>query len=212
MDKGKHGYIPYKKKKQLCHTFILAAIAAAIFIAGYLLNDNSRNNVFTILAVLMVLPGAKMLVGYIVVAPYHTMEEKRYADVCKATPEGVILVSDLVLTSPDKVMNLDCAAIDDRHVIALLGKEGQDTSYIQTYLSRTLKNQGYSCEVKVMTDFSKYIHRVKTLTTNTAKEAEAMTESQEDSINQDMDKEQITENQEIVQKEEIKKLLLTLNV
>lgn len=163
MDKGTHGYIKYKKNKQLRDTITIALVGIIIFVVGYLLNDNSKNNVFTILAILLALPGAKMLVGYIVVAPYHSMNDKEYEQVCKVISPSVAMISDLVITSPDKVMNLDVVVVDDHQVIALQGKEGQDISYIQTYLMRTIKNQGYSFEVKVLTDFSEFLLRVKTL-------------------------------------------------
>lgn len=166
MDKGTHGYIKYKKNKQLRDTISIALVGIIIFVVGYLLNDNSKNNVFTIIAILLALPGAKMLVGYIVVAPYRSINDKEYEQVCKVISPSVAMISDLVITSPDKVMNLDLVVVDNHHVIALLGKEGQDISYIQTYLMRTIKNQGYSLEVKVLTDFSEFISRVKTLETS----------------------------------------------
>lgn len=163
MDKGTHGYITYNKKKQLRNTIIIALIGIIIFVVGYLMNDNSRNNVFTIIAILLALPGAKMLVGYIIVAPYKSMNDKEYEQVCNVLSPSVAIVSDLVITSPDKVMNLDLVVVDNQHVIALQGKEGQDIPYIQTYLMRTIKNQGHSVEVKVLTDFSKFLLRVKIL-------------------------------------------------
>lgn len=166
MDKGTHGYIKYKKNKQLRDTISIALVGIIIFVVGYLLNDNSKNNVFTIIAILLALPGAKMLVGYIVVAPYRSMNDKEYEQVCKVISPSVAMISDLVITSPDKVMNLDLVVVDNHHVIALQGKEGQDISYIQTYLMRTIKNQGYSFEVKVLTDFSEFLSRVKTLETS----------------------------------------------
>lgn len=166
MDKGTHGYIKYKKNKQLRDTISIALVGIIIFVIGYLLNDNSKNNVFTILAILLALPGAKMLVGYIVVAPYRSMNDKEYEQVCKVISPSIAMISDLVITSPDKVMNLDVVVVDDYQVIALLGKQGQDISYIQTYLMRTIKNQGYSFEVKVLTDFSEFLLRVKTLVTS----------------------------------------------
>ena len=166
MDKGTHGYIKYKKNKQLRDTISIALVGIIIFVIGYLLNDNSKNNVFTILAILLALPGAKMLVGYIVVAPYQSMNDKEYEQVCKVISPSIAMISDLVITSTDKVMNLDVVVVDDYQVIALLGKQGQDISYIQTYLMRTIKNQGYSFEVKVLTDFSEFLLRVKTLVTS----------------------------------------------
>lgn len=198
MDKGMYGYIKYKKNKQLRDAIIIALIGIIIFIVGYLLNDYSRNNVFTIIAVLLALPGSKMLVGYIIVAPYRSMDEKKYEQVCNVIPQSATMISDLVITSPDKVMNLDLVVVDNYHVIALEGKEGQDISYIQTYLMRTIKNQGYSPEVKVLTDFSKFLLLVKTLG---------------NSINQELAQiEEANENTKCCERDEVVNLLKTLNV
>lgn len=198
MDKGMYGYIKYKKNKQLRDAIIIALIGIIIFIVGYLLNDYSRNNVFTIIAVLLALPGSKMLVGYIIVAPYRSMDEKKYEQVCNVIPQSATMISDLVITSPDKVMNLDLVVVDNYHVIALEGKEGQDISYIQTYLMRTIKNQGYSPEVKVLTDFSKFLLLVKTLG---------------NSINQELAQiEEANENTKCFERDEVVNLLKTLNV
>lgn len=198
MDKGTHGYIKYKKNKQLRDTIIIALIGIIIFVVGYLLNDNSRNNVFTIITILLALPGAKMLVGYIIVAPYQSMNDKKYDQVCNVISPNATMISDLVITSPDKVINLDCIVVDDHHVIALSGKEGQDISYIQTYLKRTIKNQGYSPEVKVLTDFSKFLLRVKTLG-NSKEHEQAQVE-------------QVDENTKSCERDEVVNLLKTLNV
>lgn len=200
MDKGTHGYIKYKKRKLLRNTIIMTLVIVIIFVTGYLLNDNSKNNVFTILAILLVLPGAKILVSYIVVAPYRSMGDKEYEQVCKVISPSVTMISDLVITSPDKVMNLDCAIIDDHHVIALLGKAGQDASYIQTYLSRMIKNQGHNCDVKVLTDFNKFLSHVKTL---------GITKEQKNSHNENK---QNKENSNSGEQEKIVSLLKTLIV
>ncbi|WP_312494263.1 hypothetical protein [Anaerosporobacter sp.] len=198
MDKGTHGYIKYKKNKQLRDTISIALVGIIIFVIGYLLNDNSKNNIFTILAILLALPGAKMFVGYIVVAPYRSMNDKEYEQVCKMISPSVAMISDLVITSPDKVMNLDVVVVDNHQVIALQGKEGQDISYIQTYLIRTIKNQGYSFEVKVLTDFSEFLLRVKTLVTS--KEQVPANEKQDG------------DNTNSSERDEIINLLKTLNV
>lgn len=198
MDKGTHGYIKYKKNKQLRDTISIALVGIIIFVIGYLLNDNSKNNVFTILAILLALPGAKMLVGYIVVAPYQSMNDKEYEQVCKVISPSIAMISDLVITSPDKVMNLDVVVVEDYQVIALLGKQGQDISYIQTYLMRTIKNQGYSFEVKVLTDFSEFLLRVKTLVTSKEQVPAKEEQDGEDTNNSERD--------------EIINLLKTLNV
>lgn len=204
MEKGTHGYISYRKKRQIGFTVLITICAIIIFVAGYLLNDNSRNNIFTIIAVLFSLPGAKMLVGFIVVAPFRNITEEKYKKICKAVDETTRICFDLVLTSTEKVMNLDAVAITDHHVIALLGKEKQDSSYIQTYLARTIKNQGYSMEVKLFSDVDKFILRLKAIQKEQASKAIEENENEEvDNTEQDnVDSPAVA----------VKKLLLTLNV
>lgn len=204
MEKGKHGYIAYRKKKQIGLTVLIAVIAIAVFIAGYLLNDNSRNNIFTVIAVLFTLPGAKMLIGYIVVAPFHDLSTERYNKICGVVDENSFACFDLVITSTEKVMNLDAVIIDEKHVFALLGKEKQDASYIQTYLARTIKNQGYAMEVKLFTDIDKFVLRLKALQ-NEKKEMKKV-EGISDGTTGD------EENGVPSTASEVKKLILTWNV
>ena len=66
VQRGDFGYIKAKKKKSLTGTLCMAAIGVAIFLTGLFLNKMSNRNIFTVIAILFVLPGAKFLVAYIV--------------------------------------------------------------------------------------------------------------------------------------------------
>ena len=59
--RGEYGYIAARKKKTLLGTIIIALIGVAIFLVGLFLNKMSNRNLFTIIAVLAVLPAAKHL-------------------------------------------------------------------------------------------------------------------------------------------------------
>ena len=67
----------------------------------------SNRNIFTVVAVLFALPGAKFLVAFIVAFPYHTVGKN---SMTKSKPHhfgGMELYTDLVITSSEKVMSLD---------------------------------------------------------------------------------------------------------
>ncbi|HEX3075293.1 MAG TPA: hypothetical protein VHQ24_00340 [Lachnospiraceae bacterium] len=166
MEKGKNGYIKSKKRKQLLLTVSIAVVALILFLVGFILNDYSKSNIFTILTILLCLPAAKALTGFIVIAPYHSMKIEDYQELEKLIQNDDILLSDLVITSSEKVMNLDCMFIDGKHLLALQGKAGQDLSYIETYLVRHVKNLGYEYEVKIFKENSKYMNRIKDVTRN----------------------------------------------
>ena len=150
IEKGSQGYINKRKKNALIWTLIMAALGVAVFVTGLLLNDMSKRNIFTVIAVLFVLPGAKFLVLFIVTFPYHSVEESRYNKVKSNISEGMELYTDMIITSPDKVMNLDFIAVGNKQVIGLIGKEKQDIAYIRKYISDGVANWGSGYKVKIV--------------------------------------------------------------
>lgn len=158
--KGEHGYIKYRKKVQFLKSLVMFLIAAAIFILGLALNDWEKSNVFTIFAVLCVLPAAKQLVGFIVLVPYHSVADEVYNRVTKQIDTSKKLYTDLVITSPEKVMNLSFLAISGNQVIGLVGREQEKQDYMEKYLRECFKNQKLPVKATVLKDETKFIQRV----------------------------------------------------
>lgn len=148
--KGDYGYIKAKKRKSLLGVLAMLIIGLSVFITGLVLNKYSNRNIFTVLAVLFVLPGAKFLVAYIVMFPYRSVSREQFDKVKAAVPENVQLYTDLVITSAEKVMHLDFAAVGQNQVIALLGAGKQDISYVRKYLTDGVRNWGTGYKVKVV--------------------------------------------------------------
>lgn len=147
--KGEFGYISRKKKRTIMAAIGILVAAAAIFIVGLLLNKMSRANVFTIFAFLCVLPWAKQIVALVVLFPYHSVTRERFDKVDALVREPIKLYTDLVITSSEKVMNLDFAVVGYGQVIGLVGKKGQDVAYIRKYLSEGVAECG-DYKVKVL--------------------------------------------------------------
>ena len=70
VQRGEFGYIRTRKRRALTGTLLMAVIGIAVFVVGLLLNKMSNRNIFTVIAILFVLPGAKNLVALIVTFPY----------------------------------------------------------------------------------------------------------------------------------------------
>lgn len=152
--KGNYGYINYKKKTSLLMALWMVLIGLGIFVVGLLLNKMSGRNVFSIFGMLMVLPMAKYLTTYIVVFPFATPSEQRFQRFQKTCGglEEVYVFSDLVLTSTEKVMNLDFMAVGNGYVVALQGKDKPETKYIQQYLEKGCRNWMSNMKVRVVTE------------------------------------------------------------
>ncbi len=152
LEKGSYGYIDRQKKRRIFMILTIMAVAFFIYGLGLLLNKMSRANIFTVLSVLCVLPWARQLVALIVLFPFHSVTGERYErikgiwdrlDIADGT-----LYTDIVITSPDKVMNLDFVAVGGGKVVALVGRGGQDIGYIREYLAGGVRNWG-DLQVKV---------------------------------------------------------------
>lgn len=150
MQKGEFGYIRRRKKRILVMLVVILLAAVIIFAAGLLLNKMSKANIFTVLAILCVLPWAKQIVALVVFFPYHSVSEERYQKAEAVLGEKATLYTDLVVTSPEKIMHLDFAVVGRGQVIALVGKAGQDIAYIRRYLTDGIHNWGSGYKVKIV--------------------------------------------------------------
>ena len=148
--RGDFGYIRAKKRNSLIKTGIMALLGIIVFIIGLLLNHMSNQNLFTVIAVLFVLPGAKSLVAFIVLFPYQTTSKELYEKACGKLAEGMTLYSDMVITSSEKVMHLELLAVGNGQVIGLAGRKNQDLSYLRKYLRDGVLNWGTDYKVKVV--------------------------------------------------------------
>ncbi len=150
VQRGEFGYIKARKRKALIGALLMALLGITVFVAGLLLNKMSNRNIFTVIAILFVLPGAKYLVALIVTFPYHSVEKERFDEVKKVLPEKMELYTDLVITSPEKVMHLDFIAVGNGQVIGLLGDGKQELSYVRKYLTGGVQNWGSGYKVKIV--------------------------------------------------------------
>lgn len=158
LERGSYEYIKKKKIRHMGMVLLLLLIGVVIFIVGLFLHKFDRANICTVAAVLMVLPAAKHLVTFIVMFPYKSVERERYDKVVELAGENAVVMTDMVITSPEKVMNLDFVLITDNQVLGLVGKKGQDIKYIEKYLKDSLKNNELEeFSVKIFEEEDKFI-------------------------------------------------------
>lgn len=158
LEKGTLGYIKKKKKRHAGMVLLLLLIGAIIMITGLIINKFDKANICTVLSILMVLPAAKNLVLLIVVFPYKSVTKERYDKIASLVNDNTILMTDMVITSPEEVMNLDFVVITDNQVLGLIGKKKQKEDVVEKYIEETLKaNKLDGFTVKVFREEEKFI-------------------------------------------------------
>lgn len=161
LEKGVYGYLKSKKKDALVHTIFMVLIGIAIFIVGLLLNKMETANIFTVFAFLMVLPAAKSFVSVIVLFPYKsiTIETKQRLE--NYAGEQDIVLYDVVFTSSEKVMHLDCIYITGHQIIGYTSRKKDNVKIIQEYFKKELKSRCLPFAVYLATEEKQIKDRMK---------------------------------------------------
>lgn len=152
IERCEYGHVQATKCKNLLGAVLMVAIGVAIFVVGLCLNDFDKKNIFTVIGVLFVLPMARYLTTWIVLAPYRTPEKTLYEKVNKAIPQGSILFSDYVFTSGERAMGLSFFVLTGNELVGLTARKKEKTEKIKTYLSTELKRRGISGKVVLCED------------------------------------------------------------
>lgn len=167
--KGTYKYVSNKRIKLLIYLVITILIALAIFFTGYFLSGKSNKNLGTIMAVLMVLPGAKIFVTYSLLLPFRGLNKEQYNKLCVKVDNinsgclkghyNIKMLYGLVLTSPQQVMYIDALAItNDRYVI--LTNEKSDKDHMGSYLKKHMYNYGYEKEIDIYTKYDEFVNEL----------------------------------------------------
>ena len=143
-ERGEYGYLKQKKQHSLFHTLLLVGIGIAIFLVGLLLNKMEVSNIFTIAAVLMVLPAAKSFVAVIVLAPYQETNKEDKERLDTYAMDGDTILYDVVFTSSEKIMHLNQIYITDHQLIGISLRKRDNIKAATEYLEKELGIRGLS--------------------------------------------------------------------
>ena len=161
LERGQYGYLKEKKQKALAGMFLMVLIGIAIFITGLLLNKMEATNVFTVVAVCMVMPAAKYFVSYVVMFPYKPMDKETKERLDSYAKEGDVILYDVVFTSSEKVMHLDCIYVTGHQIIGYTSREKDNVQVIQDYLKKELKLRAISYSVFIAKEEKQVKDRMK---------------------------------------------------
>lgn len=161
LERGEYGYLKEKKRGVLRHTILMVLIGLVIFVVGLLLNKMEATNVFTIAAICMVLPAAKSFVSVVLLFPYHPMNPETKKRLDSYAKEGDTMMYDVVFTSSEKVMHLDCIYVTGHQIIGYTSREKDKVQIIQDYFKKELKLRGISYAVYIVTEEKQVKDRMK---------------------------------------------------
>ncbi len=161
-EKGQPGYLKALKSKYLLRALGEFAIVAAVFILGYV-QTNTKQNLFTIVAVVGCLPAAKMLVEYITVYPHQGIEREKYEEIEEKAP-FIMRLYDMLITSTEKAMPVDAIVIYGHVVCGYSSSPRTDEAVLAKQIKGVLKDHRYEkMTVKIFHDYGMFLARAEGL-------------------------------------------------
>jgi len=159
--KGTFGYIKKQLTFEIIKTVILYAMALGIFFIGYL-TLHTKKSLWSIFAVLALLPACKALVGVIMLARFKSLKPEEYELLSGASGSLPVLYEN-ILTTTDKTYYVPavCYAAGTLTGYALYDTEG--IRHIKEHLDDVMKKGGHNVTVKIFPDRDGYLERIEQL-------------------------------------------------
>lgn len=162
--KGEWGYINQTKVLRLLGTLAMLLLVAIILYTGFIQYDTTKN-VFTVMAVVSVIPTAKIAVSYLVIMKYHSCEKSVFEAACAQAPDSIVL-SDLLISSTEKVFQADIAVIRDNSVFMYCENLSESVKEKEAYVRKVLETEAKVTSVKIFSKQDIFLKNLASLNGN----------------------------------------------
>lgn len=161
-EKGCYGYIRYQKRIRIVRTILFFAAAVAIYLAGYFLNDGDKRNIYTIIAMLGVIPGSLSCVSAIMMCMRKPMDSGLYREISDAAG-SLEMAYELYFTTHDINLYVDAAAVANDTVAAFTHEDvKQDViQFMENHIEKSLRATGYRRKVKIFRNEKQFLERLR---------------------------------------------------
>ena len=166
-NKFEKGYLSNRKQKLFINVALNIVAAVIIFIVGLFLNKMQPRNIFSVLALLFILPVGRSLATLFILLPFKELKNDKVVKVENSIKGKGVLLYSPVFTSPEHVMHLDLIAVFKGRMLGYKEKMGtsvrneydykKKTEAAANYIDKHLKNQGRGDKLVVYDDIEKFV-------------------------------------------------------
>ena len=156
--KGTYGYVKKQTYFEILKTVLLFAMAFGIFAIGYL-TLGTKKSLWSVFAVLALLPASKSMVSMIMFLRYRSIDIALYDKVTKAAG-AVPLLFELIFTTSDKTYFVESVGYSKGSLIAYSSRK-DISGPLNKHFNNVLANGGYKdISVKVFDNLEDYLNRL----------------------------------------------------
>lgn len=158
--KGEYGYHAYQKKRKLLFSILSMFAVLVIYLTGIFLYHTNKS-IYTVIAILAVLPAARILVSYIVLFPFSFSHSEEYQKLAELAGEHIFC--DFILSSSDKFYPLDFIYISGGRILCYSDSSKISEKEYETYLKNVLERGCSYSSLKVYKEFSVFYRKIQEL-------------------------------------------------
>lgn len=137
------------------------AVVALIYFVGLII-CKTNNNIATVMAVLCVLPTARIMVSWLMLTRFTSPDPARYEEL-KALSHEDMLLSDCAMSCKDRNIYVEFALITDSCIYCYSRDEKFDEKYFSENVAAFIKSCGDVVNVKLIRDYDQFLERVRAL-------------------------------------------------
>ncbi len=161
LEKGQFGYLSAKKKRNLIIMIIAFALVIVCFIVGLIIFKD-KNNILTVVSIVLVLPAAKFAVAYFILVP-HAAAQLHLKEAVEKISGSLIVLYDLVLSNKVSPIGTQVVAITDTLIIALTNETKADKKLFENSVKEFMQVDGCTVTVKLYTDEKSFLAKLNML-------------------------------------------------
>ncbi len=160
--KGDYGYYSYEKKRRGAIVAFLFGVCMLVFFTG-LIMTGTRKNLFTLIAILGVLPAAKWAVSLIMVFLQKPIDPKVYETTEKIAAD-LTRGYELCVTAYEARISLDAVVVCGNSIAAFSSTAKDKIEFMETHMRKIIHGNGLgNPALKIFTRFDQYTERIRQL-------------------------------------------------
>ncbi len=160
--KGDYGYYSYEKKKRIGIVALMFGLCMVIFITGIIMTG-TRKNMFTLIAILGVLPAAKWAVQMVMILLQKPIDPNVYETTEKIAGE-LTHGYELCVTAYEGRLSLDAVVVCGNIIAAYSSAQKGKFEFMETHVRKIIHGNGLGNPTfKIFRKFDQYQDRIKQL-------------------------------------------------
>ncbi len=149
-EKGQFEYLKYQKLLKFFIMLIAYIVVLAVFFVGLAIKG-TRNNPFTVAAILLVLPSAKFTVNFLVLA-IHKATPKSLYEYCKQYEDKTFILYDAVFSNESYPIGCKACLVTEKLIYAYSDEKKASEKLFSESLEKFLANVGIEVKVELVKD------------------------------------------------------------